>query len=1001
MLLLFAGSPIAAATRPLDVADQGAPVFQVFGAKEGLSDEIWSAVGFDQQGFVWAGSASGLARFDGYRFTPYEWPEARSLVRDMAHDADGLLWAIFEREGLASYRDGQWRLSGNRSFSQRFSPIDPLGEARQLFVAQADLNMRVEQGVWVPAEPGSSSLPGDQIKLTRTSTLYGEARWWSGRSDGSLWFQRVDGEPLWQAFDLSAYSTSQITDLLRTEHRGREELWILTYGGGLLRLRDDGVRVWRAARGELPSEAIYSAVATHDAEGERTLWLASRGGLIRLQAEQTRAFDRRHGLPSNAIRGIKARRSIDGEDTLWLATEGGLARARISASPWQIVSLIGASENGVFGLLLEPDDHGGERLWVGSAKEGLAMLHEGQWQYFSAARGNFPDAAVRGIWRMEGLDGEPLRLIGLVDRDPLRIEGAASFSRFETPWPKQNGNALTSVLSRTVAGERELWMGTLRSGVYRQDQSGWHKLELSQQPRAWAAFSLTEQIDSSGRSWIWLATDLGLARFDGERLQLLHALPDLPKGGFRSITLMPDQHGRAELWASSHRNGVVRLDVSSPDRPRVLTDDRLPAAPDPTVYSVLRDSQGRIYVCTNNGVQKLVRDANGGYRQTVFRRRDGLVHDECNSNGQLIDAHDRYWVGTLAGLSLYDPALQPEAETLQPKPLILTRLLVDGLEQLTRRSELLIPAGSRDLRFEFVLLSDQRESETRYRSRLLPDDPAFGDWSSLPGRSFGRLAPGDYLLEIEAMDYGQTLGQPLSIAFRVAPQWWEQRWVQASGLLALVCLAAIFGLAYHRQLRRRQRELLQLIQDRTAELNQANARLTELSYLDPLTQLANRRRLMEALEKALQYGRSEQKSIGLILIDIDHFKDYNDHHGHLAGDTALRAVAQALNSAKRARDLVARYGGEEFVCLLEDSDAQLVDQVARRMHQRVAELSPRSLGNNQHGASISLGFVCRIPRPGDRAETLLQDADLALYEAKHRGRNQIVAHHDLSISASS
>ncbi len=114
-LILARGVPVQAegtAPTPLDVADQSPPPFSVYGSQDGLSDEIWSTIGFDRDGFVWAGSASGVARFDGYRWTPETVPGARSLVRDMQRDADGMLWALFEREGLARYDGRSWTLPG-------------------------------------------------------------------------------------------------------------------------------------------------------------------------------------------------------------------------------------------------------------------------------------------------------------------------------------------------------------------------------------------------------------------------------------------------------------------------------------------------------------------------------------------------------------------------------------------------------------------------------------------------------------------------------------------------------------------------------------------------------------------------------------------------------------------------------------------------------------------------------------------------------------------------
>jgi len=137
-------------------------------------------------------------------------------------------------------------------------------------------------------------------------------------------------------------------------------------------------------------EGIASAMDTQTRSGERLLWVSSRAGLIRIRGDRATVFDRRHGLPSDAVRGLKLQHLADGTDLLWLATEGGIARAALADSQWQTVSLLGARYNGTFALLLEPDGRGGERLWVGSAKEGLGLLERGEWRYFSRAAGSLP-----------------------------------------------------------------------------------------------------------------------------------------------------------------------------------------------------------------------------------------------------------------------------------------------------------------------------------------------------------------------------------------------------------------------------------------------------------------------------------------------------------------------------------------------------------------------------------------------------------------------------------
>ncbi len=175
-----------------------------------------------------------------------------------------------------------------------------------------------------------------------------------------------------------------------------------------------------------------------------------------------------------------------------------------------------------------------------------------------------------------------------------------------------------------------------------------------------------------------------------------------------------------------------------------------------------------------------------------------------------------------------------------------------------------------------------------------------------------------------------------------------------------------------------------------AELRLANERLEQLSRTDALTELANRRRLMEALQELWQHSLRERKPFALLMVDVDHFKRYNDHHGHRAGDAALRQVAEVLRAAaRRSTDVVARYGGEEFVLLLDDCDAE---GALRRAEDVRAALQARAL---PHGAaplgrvSLSIGVHAQVPELGRSAEEWLSRADAALYRAKAGGRDRV------------
>ncbi|MGH8255650.1 MAG: diguanylate cyclase domain-containing protein [Steroidobacteraceae bacterium] len=167
--------------------------------------------------------------------------------------------------------------------------------------------------------------------------------------------------------------------------------------------------------------------------------------------------------------------------------------------------------------------------------------------------------------------------------------------------------------------------------------------------------------------------------------------------------------------------------------------------------------------------------------------------------------------------------------------------------------------------------------------------------------------------------------------------------------------------------------------------------VAELAQRDALTGTLNRRVFNEHLARTWQQAAAEQRPLAVLLIDVDHFKDYNDHYGHLAGDQALRRVAQAVQGlVRRPLDLLARYGGEEFGVIVHDVDSEQAWALAEHMRRAVMQLGI------EHRSSpvatmltISIGIAVVEPTAASNCWGALQLADLALYEAKLSGRNCI------------
>jgi diguanylate cyclase (GGDEF)-like protein len=175
------------------------------------------------------------------------------------------------------------------------------------------------------------------------------------------------------------------------------------------------------------------------------------------------------------------------------------------------------------------------------------------------------------------------------------------------------------------------------------------------------------------------------------------------------------------------------------------------------------------------------------------------------------------------------------------------------------------------------------------------------------------------------------------------------------------------------------------------ELKRSRDAITQLAITDGLTGLANRRRFDETLD--LEYRRHSRSGgwFSLILLDIDHFKAFNDTYGHVAGDDCLRNVAGAVGAARRTSDLAARYGGEEFACILPETHERGAMTVAQAIQSGIRALAiPHGASSTTNRVTASLGVVSTLCSPAMTSLDVVTAADAALYRAKAEGRDRIV-----------
>lgn len=278
--------------------------------------------------------------------------------------------------------------------------------------------------------------------------------------------------------------------------------------------------------------------------------------------------------------------------------------------------------------------------------------------------------------------------------------------------------------------------------------------------------------------------------------------------------------------------------------------------------------------------------------------------------------------------------------------------------------------------------------------RRFPDNPLMAAVGSARAGITRLTSPIDGVKRLVVFEH--LLNYPLFVTIalsekEILSQWRSAAQVQLACVLLVVSVIGFSGRYILRSLKLRR------VSDRALraaheQIVQKNAQLAEWAERDGLTGILNRRAFDHRFKEILLQGRRHGRPVAVLLFDVDHFKAYNDRYGHPAGDECLRRVAASLSqSMRRPGDVLARYGGEEFIAVLPDTDAAGALEVGNAARQEVERLELPHTANVAGIVTISGGVACAAwgaaaPTPS----TLIEQADKALYRAKHQGRNQVV-----------
>jgi signal transduction histidine kinase/ligand-binding sensor domain-containing protein/ActR/RegA family two-component response regulator len=754
--------------------------FRHFGPDEGLNAAV-SRLLQDRTGFIWVGTGNGLFRYDGARFQHYGQADGlpSASIRALHESADGTLWVV-TGGGVARRR-------GNRFETVPTSPHADSGELNSL----------------------DSSADGTLYLGSDRGLLYATA----GTGGTPPRFQPLGVTPAEPVLGVYA-----------------ERSGVVWFGCGLrlCQLAQGRVRVFGEADG-LPAERWGAML--RDRSG--ALWVRSAQRLYVCPAGKERFVARDEGLPqsSNTLLAI----TQDRQERVLVATDGGVARW--TSGGWRLTGHAQGLDSDTITAILE--DREGS-LWIGSWGGGVARWPgSGEWTNWTRADGLGNDL----VWAVRRQPGGPL-WIG-TDRGLVRLalDGKTKI------WTRAEGLGGDKVKALVAGPDGALWAGSLPGGVSRLDPATGRIRTFSAQAGLTDDRVIALHLDGAKR--LWVSTSGGLFRSTGldPGLRFQRQWPEGADGHAVFYRFLGDRTGRiwvgstqglfcwdrgtwkrygtaeglkspavthivetagGEMWVAYREPiGLTRLGLagSHATTRHFSQKDGLPS--NYTLFLGL-DAGRRLWVGTDNGVA-----ARAGEGWKVYTHEDGLVWDDCAANAFFAEPDGTVWIGTLKGLSRFQP--RPRTQPSVPPPVVVTAVRF-GDRPADPAAHARVSFAQRDFAVWFSALTYLSEKKARFRYRLVGLEDRWVE-TSLREARFPSLPAGGYRFEVMAMNAaGVWSREAATVSFRVVPPWWQTWWFRSLVLALAAALVALYLRRRIGQVARVRHRLEDAVRERTQEL---------------------------------------------------------------------------------------------------------------------------------------------------------------------------------------
>lgn len=921
------------------------------------------------EGYLWFTTFDGLVRFDGIRFTTFNKSNTKGIINNrftgLFGDTDGTLYATTMEDGILTVvRNGVFTSYNSDQVPGHYiSKIEhPADAPLRVLVEDEDRTTRS----WYSLSNGKFEFSEKLEKYTNDFVYNGKfGTKWTFTTGGIT--EERDGSETFFPLDLSKvdYRVNVFEDRDGNMWLSHNEVFCL---------RNGELHTYGKETG-LPENSIYHSFWQ---EEDGSVWLASGGassatvGLIQIKDDVVSIWGSEHGLNAGSIQDV----FHDREGSIWLATDRGLIRRRT-----QVIQGYSKKDGIVHSEVYPLYRDRQENIWIGTSK-GLSIYREGKFEPVPLKPPS-PDTPSDETWQ----------------------EGRMSV---QSLWEDPNGR---------------MWVGlnggiyTVKDGVATIQYKGSHVFAIrsDRDGNVWAAtnkgllrfrdYQVTGQfsvkdglpnefmttIFEDSKGGLWFGGFGGLSKFENGTFANYTSKDGLAGNYVR--TIYEDSTGT--FWIGTYDEGLSRfkdgkfVNYKEPD-----------GLYNSGVFAIEEDRAGYFWISSNRGIYRVKKDELNDFAEgriakinsVGYGKEDGMLSNECNGGRQPASLQDRdgkIWFPTQEGIAIVDPSAE------RPNPLAPNVVIEEVLSQrqaIGFRSGVSIEPGHEDLEIRYTGISTIKPEQIKFQYKMDGHDEDWIDAGTRRMANYSYLPPGNYTFRVRAANSdGVWTTKDAEIKVELWPYFYQTRaFIFLLVLVGAVGLLLVWKFSVH-QLESRERKLTRLVAERTAALAKANDDLQSLANSDGLTKIGNRRRFESFLTDEMHRAIRFKTEISLIMVDIDHFKLFNDTYGHHAGDECLQKVAEAFAATiKRPTDLVARFGGEEFALVLGGTDSPGALTIAEQAVESIRELNiPHATSETDSYLTVSVGVATIRPNSDTTETDLIRSADQALYSAKKNGRNRI------------